>query len=1059
MIPCEWKDRGCARMFQGIYSLRVHQRSCCYQRQPKRKKQKPHDASPNSTLLSNTHLRLRCDRETFLNSDNPILPLPQFEHDQDKVSDIIRALQTNDGIGKEKLSDEDQLITSTMLLMAKISRKAGRNFVDAIIKMIINPLLPVDKLRISCRSVMDCIRLEDEVVHKDLCGMGFRRKVIFNDDETVQCSIYLRSPIDVIANQILGASASSTMFNCERNSFGREHYCHPMNAALGMKGEETVKKAVMSNKNSHAMWHDSRDTSHQSFAGMVQLYSDKSRTSLKESSFQFYPLHVNMLNFSEQYRRHCIVEGMTVVAFLPIKFYSCGASDQFEINLPRPKYLHMLHKSISIVLDELKTFGLEGFACRDKDGINRVCHPVISSYCSDLPECKDILPVKNGNSSKRNCHRCMVDTQKFNEFTTAAPRDGNDTVSKIQEAKELRLAGRCDASDKLLDEYSLVDMVPFLHGFPFIGLDPVFDMHVIFSYEPLHNLYLGISKLLKVCLSERLKSTNLQTSAILSRGGKTRTTSFRNVRMTILTGINRMLSHIQRFSPVHGMRIDFSKGGSSGHEKGVYGPDGNLIGMLEGKNYRNLDIVFPFVGMFVDRLCDEVSTANSTKLFVHYIDMQQTCLSYKSATSVMWNEEEIIALKREICNFKKMARKLYGEFHASQLGTEKMHMLDHIPDDIRRLGGLRYCDAGLYEYSHTMVKSAHKATSRRRHSAMDETISTYVKDVTSPAMNGPNGGYGTGPVPKRSINYHRDIPKALASAIQDDCATLVSTGELINVSEIDYVRRLIRKKRIAIATNQDKVVEKLELLLRSRDKCTRDLVEDIGETAARILYKELLTNIFRGTGTSSIRSHSTSIVRVASGYVSGIQSPTSKHYVEMMSKVVLNDNSVRKSQRFVSTRGFYSTPGLRQDCVLLQAPGTSQTGKVNVWFAKLLGLFRAERIGAESSGHEETKYKEQYAFVQFFDVTPLEDETERALGCVRLMWARGSENCHAEDVGLEEEKERKWFTLVPASTIRGVTHIVRGDYGIENRCVRKDMEDVSWEHQHFYVNRFQFQND
>ena len=155
MIPYERKDHGCARMFQGIYSLRVNQISCCYQDQPLRKKRKTHDASPNSTLLSNTHLRLRCDRETFLNSDNLVLPLPQFEHYEVKVSYIFRALQANDGIGKEKLSDEDQLITSTMLLMAKISRKAVRNFVDAIIKMIINPFLPVDKLRISCRSVMD----------------------------------------------------------------------------------------------------------------------------------------------------------------------------------------------------------------------------------------------------------------------------------------------------------------------------------------------------------------------------------------------------------------------------------------------------------------------------------------------------------------------------------------------------------------------------------------------------------------------------------------------------------------------------------------------------------------------------------------------------------------------------------------------------------------------------------------------------------------------------------------------------------------------------------------
>lgn len=1039
--------------------MRVHQRSCCHQEEPKRKKWKPHGVYPNACSVWNPSLRLRCDRETFLNSDDPIVPVYNSEYEQDKVLDIIRKLQTNNGIGNEKLSEEEQLLTSTMLLMAKVSRKVGRNNLDAVIKLIVNPLFPVDKMRSSCRSVMDCIRLENHLLHKNLSGMGFQRTTVLNEDKTVQCNLYLRSPIGVLASQIRGASASSTLFNCDSNRAGGDNYSHPMNASLGVNGEAIMKQYVMSNKNSSGMWHDGKDTREKSFAGMVQLYSDKSRTSLKESSFQFYPMHVNLLNFSEQYRRYCIVEGMTVVAFLPVKFYAYGKSDQFEINLARPKYLGMLQKCIALILGELKTFGLEGFPCMDKDGVHRVCHPVIANYCCDMPECKDILPVKNGNTSNRNCPRCIVSSKKFNEFTAAAPRDGNNTVSMIFKSRELRLAGKYDASEKLLDEYSLVDMIPFLHDFPFIGLDPVLDMHIIFSYEPLHNLFLGISKLLKVCLSERLRSIVLQTSAVLTVGGKKRTTFFRTVRMTILTGINRMLSHIQRFSPMHGIRIDFSKGGSCGHEKGVYGAEGNLIGMLEGKDYRNLDIIFPFVGVFVDRLCDELSTAKSTKLFVHYNDLLRTSLSYGSTGSVMWNETKVIALQRQISKFKNMARELYGEFHATGLGTEKMHMLDHIPADIRRLGGLRSCDAGLYEYSHTMFKSAHKATSRRRNSAMDETISTYLKDVTSAAINGPGNAHRYQTGTKTSINHPKKVPASLAAAAQEDCATLVSNGKLINVSEIDQVRRLIRRKRIASANDQKRILEKLEMLLDLTDQSAKELVEDIGETASRILHEELLKNLSKTSGTSETKPHSTKIVRVASGYVSGIATPTSKHYFERMNKVVVNENTSRKSQRFVSTRGFYNTPGLRQDCVILQAPGPSDTGKINVWFAKVLGLFRCATTTEESKDQESTKYEDQFAFVQFYDVTPLENNSERALGCIRLRWARGSYESHTNDIGSNAERERKWFTLLPVSTIRGVVHIVRGDYGIDSRCVWNDMEDVPWMDQHFYVNRFQFETD
>jgi len=57
------------------------------------------------------------------------------------------------------------------------------------------------------------------------------------------------------------------------------------------------------------------------------------------------------------------------------------------------------------------------------------------------------------------------------------------------------------------------------------------------------------------------------------------------------------------------------------------------------------------------------------------------------------------------------------------MGTLKFHLLDHIGDDIRRMGGLHVGDAGIYEHSHVHFKQHYRGTSRRRRSAMDETIS------------------------------------------------------------------------------------------------------------------------------------------------------------------------------------------------------------------------------------------------------------------------------------------------------------------------------------------------
>lgn len=147
-----------------------------------------------------------------------------------------------------------------------------------------------------------------------------------------------------------------------------------------------------------------------------------SQTFWKESSFQFYPIHLVLVNFSEEYRRQCMVKGMTAVAFLPVTFYSIKENNRVELKIARSKSLEILHTNISVVSKEIKGSGLEGFRCKDLEGNLRRCQPFIASYCCDEPESKDILPIRNGNRGKRNCHRCTEETMNFNSFTKCKRR-------------------------------------------------------------------------------------------------------------------------------------------------------------------------------------------------------------------------------------------------------------------------------------------------------------------------------------------------------------------------------------------------------------------------------------------------------------------------------------------------------------------------------------------------------------------------------------------------------------------------------------------------------------
>ena len=181
-----------------------------------------------------------------------------------------------------------------------------------------------------------------------------------------------------------------------------------------------------------------------------------------------------------------------------------------------------------------------------------------------------------------------------------------------------------------------------------------------------------------------------------------------------------MLFHIQRVSPATNLRIDFSNSSKGESGNGLFVEDGKLIGMPEAKEYRSIDMVPPFIGMFADRCCDEVSTAVTTKLFVCYVDLMQISLSYNR--SPLWKEAKVKDLERRIKTFKQRAVSLYSSYQTSEFCTEKFHQLDHVGEDITRFGCLRYGDGGLYESSHRDIKKAYRSTSRKKNSTMKETL-------------------------------------------------------------------------------------------------------------------------------------------------------------------------------------------------------------------------------------------------------------------------------------------------------------------------------------------------
>lgn len=73
----------------------------------------------------------------------------------------------------------------------------------------------------------------------------------------------------------------------------------------------------------------------------------------------------------------------------------------------------------------------------------------------------------------------------------------------------------------------------------------------------------------------------------------------------MLTSVNEMLKGIQDESYITGIRVEFSSKSCSTAFNGLFTSKG-LCSMMEAKNMRCIDYVFPCVACFIDRVCGEL---------------------------------------------------------------------------------------------------------------------------------------------------------------------------------------------------------------------------------------------------------------------------------------------------------------------------------------------------------------------------------------------------------------------------------------------------------------------
>lgn len=105
---------------------------------------------------------------------------------------------------------------------------------------------------------------------------------------------------------------------------------------------------------------------------------------------------------------------------------------------------------------------------------------------------EDILSVTRGVQTVAPCHNCKV----FKDVILLSTNYRKRTIQETFRIVEILSRGYEDVGEefKSLSNFSLKPLVP---RFPLVDIHSSVDVYIIFWYDPMHNLNLGISQLLK----------------------------------------------------------------------------------------------------------------------------------------------------------------------------------------------------------------------------------------------------------------------------------------------------------------------------------------------------------------------------------------------------------------------------------------------------------------------------------------------------------------------------------------------------------------------------------
>lgn len=895
---------------------------------------------------------------------------------------------------------------------------------------------------------------------------GFKKNVVECSDgkEIHKAEFFQRDIITVLQNQIAAASETDMLLTPQKSPTSR--ITHPLQSPFFYDQYMNRKEQVMKDFDSNLVWYD--ETKRKSFVGFLQIFTDKTVTSLKVGSVTAYVVHVTLLNATKKFRRKLIQSGKTIVGFLPtgvteivsdvrnntnsrkeheivdmevevngddindaeIEQNEMENQDEEIVQLldkvlltsnarGRITKLALTHKAMRLILQPLLDVSTFGFELNQKN-ITLLCHPLLISYCCDIPEAKDMSAVRHNLNTNCPCHRCLTNLSSIQSFRKAKARLYKDTFkirmdikSKTGGTKSTEHNEECEETNlsieetsKILKEWSLSPKPSFLEDIiqEYPRFIPI-NMYDIFTYEPLHNLHLGISKMLKTLTYEIIGSSKY---VLFPTSKKKEESKISSQKTAILRACNSLLRAIQIDSSTTSMKIDFSTKETSSTLNGIFLETG-VRGMLEGKDYKTLDYVFPFVAAFVDRI---TGCQRDGITAVHTLYSELLKILFDDVETYGLGNDEADKVEYMIDHLKKECKKVFGPYVEKGMYTLKFHLLDHLVPDLKRYGSLDVLDGGPYEYFNTVVKLHYRLTSKRKSSALEETVQRMSTNLLASETD------------RKEVKdlFYSVTKEGESDGIESRQQYLVRDGITIS----------FRHLKAVLETPDCSTAETVRREIQSA------LPEVDNQVLIELIEKEVMSDM-PGTIDCDIK-----VTVVKTGFIHSFRTPTILDFNTQKCKVIYkpNDNKKKTRKRIFATSSFGPSKKPMHSTIFMKGK-YDENDEYEFWFGKTLLLFRISC--------EEKTYSKEFALVKFFTCCRPTDNIDKILGCICLRWETEDGLDHSNSVFKDKDTIRagEQYGLIPFQSICGTCQVIRSNYGIHPYS-----EELPWTHHKFYVNRF-----